>query len=402
MPFGEYEHLFGENMAGSARLTGAMKKELQKAHSPAWTSKDSKARQPRDILTTPWYDLREKTVFQFHKKEIKARTVLYEHFAPPCQTFSSALAQYRKRFKGRPYGEGQYDEKLDEHTKICIYTCGLARAKHEVGDFFSIEHIWPTEMVNLSCYEELIGLPGVYVLTFDNCRYEEVYRHRQCLITNAPWLMWLSRDCPGGPEHYHGDQIGFGKANSTKDVSAYAHELVETWARLFVKFLRGHEQSQLCPWCAHAHGGGRPLYDKKGIAEIVANDRIITRASWEFDEAVEESASEMIVRRLRQSLKDAEDLSLDAVQSVTLSVGELVNDLEEVHEGTRIVKLDIGPVGGAECRGNDGNQSVPVLGTCNDSGAEERSRMTARSASRGTARSDLPSPMLHVARAQIS
>ena len=38
-------------------------------------------------------------------------------------------------------------------------------------------------------------MPGVFVLTWDNCMYGEQYVHRQCYITNMWFLAGLSRDC---------------------------------------------------------------------------------------------------------------------------------------------------------------------------------------------------------------
>ena len=262
-PFADYDHLFAENMAGSCSLTNAMIEDLKavKLSHEAWPPGKDRVRKPRDIA---WdhaaHDFSERKVFLDHKKEIKARLVLYEHWAPPCETFTQALAQYKMRFAGRPYGEGWTPEenpraeKLDKHTQIAINVCGEARTKHEVGDYFSVEHIWPTEMVHMTCYEELIGLPGVFIVIFDNCRYQKQYRHRQCLITNAPWLMWLSKDCPGVPEHRHEGQIGFGAKFRTADIAAYPEALVRAWAKIFSNFIRGIQAQTLCPWCAHLHG----------------------------------------------------------------------------------------------------------------------------------------------------
>ena len=178
-------------------------------------------------------------------KEIKAREVLYEHWAPPCQTFSPALAQHRARYKQDLYGSDcpseAREQLVDEHTRLCQYVCKLCRAKHEVGDFFSAEHIYPSLMLDFKCWKELVGLPSVFIVVFDNCQYGEEYRHRQCLITNAPWLLPISSDCPGQPIHSHANQIGFGKMFSTKDVSAYCEGVVKKWANLFGQFLRGKD-----------------------------------------------------------------------------------------------------------------------------------------------------------------
>ena len=38
-------------------------------------------------------------------------------------------------------------------------------------------------------------------MILDNCMYGEDYRHRQALLTNAPWVMNLSRDCDRTHSH---------------------------------------------------------------------------------------------------------------------------------------------------------------------------------------------------------
>ena len=56
--------------------------------------------------------------------------------------------------------------------------------KHEVGDAFSVEHMWPTPMLDFVCWSEFLALPGIYIVTFDNCGYGSPVRHRQMLVTN--------------------------------------------------------------------------------------------------------------------------------------------------------------------------------------------------------------------------
>jgi hypothetical protein len=102
-------------------------------------------------------------------------------------------------------------------------------------------------------------MPGVFVLTFDNCEYGETYRHRQCLITNQPWLAWLSRDCSG--THVHEQLSGAGRPTAT--VSPYAKGLVKHWVHLFNVFLKAPMKSR-CVFCAHAAGQSRT--DIKAIA----------------------------------------------------------------------------------------------------------------------------------------
>ena len=122
-----------------------------------------------------------------------------------------------ERSHGAPYGVGERD-KVMESNVIAVRTVNLCIIKHSIGDAFSIEHIYPTLLLEFECTKSLLAMPGVFVLTFDNCEYGETCRHRQCLITNQPWLAWLSRDCSG--THVHEQLSGAGRPTAT--VSPYA------------------------------------------------------------------------------------------------------------------------------------------------------------------------------------
>ena len=131
-------------------------------------------------------------------------------------------------------------------------------------------------MVHLECYERFIKLPGVFVITLDHCheKYGEDYRHRLCVITNAPWLSHLSADCPGPKVHDRKNQIGFGGQYSTRELASYPQSLVTVWARLFSEFIMGREGKKLCPWCAHIHGGGRLLGDQRSDLSVDVRSRL--------------------------------------------------------------------------------------------------------------------------------
>ena len=51
---------------------------------------------------------------------------------------------------------------------------------HAVGDAFSLEHIYLVLVMEFAELKELLAMPGVYVLIWDNCAFGEEYRHRQC------------------------------------------------------------------------------------------------------------------------------------------------------------------------------------------------------------------------------
>ena len=109
----------------------------------------------------------------------------------------------------------------------------LARIKHEVGDFFSIEHIVLTYLLSFESYVQLLNLPGVFVLAWDSCRFGEAYRHRQCLVANAAFLALLGLDCDGTHKHLN---IGFDKDIRTDQLNAFAWGLAREWADLYDKW----------------------------------------------------------------------------------------------------------------------------------------------------------------------
>ncbi|MCP4241114.1 MAG: hypothetical protein GY772_11185 [bacterium] len=220
-----YQYLFGENCAGSAVLTKAVARELGSA----------RVRAPRDKKYGPGFDLLDDRVFGQAQAEVKARLVFYEHYAPTCSTFTYAQAQYQQRSMAAPYGEAIVRPQVDADSKLATRVCKLASMKHMVGDAFSIEHVWPTPMLQFQCVQALLAQPGVFHFTWDNCEYGEGYRHRQVMITNLPCLAHLSRDCSRRHTHL---TIGFDKDVTTGAVEAYAPRLVAEWARLLGQFAR--------------------------------------------------------------------------------------------------------------------------------------------------------------------
>ena len=165
-PASTYEFVFRENFAGSEHLTTAMRKSFGKQVDEA-----------TDIIKGAQYDLREKWVYEREKKRMKSRCTLIDHWSPNCRTASRANRK-PYRWKDEPYGHVQ-DEKLMDDSVLMVRTAKLAMIKHMVGDFFGIEHIYPTPMLEMDCYKELLALPGVFVLTWDNCMYGQDYVHRQ-------------------------------------------------------------------------------------------------------------------------------------------------------------------------------------------------------------------------------
>ena len=130
---------------------------------------DEKRVAPPEDKTYGWsHDLSNKKVVSEKKNRVKERECMHEHFSPPCSTFVTTAAQFLLRSTEFPEGDpdkvknaiSKQANLLDEHTAVAKNVCALARMKHEIGDFFSVEQPETSVMFYMKCYQELAGLPG--------------------------------------------------------------------------------------------------------------------------------------------------------------------------------------------------------------------------------------------------
>ena len=136
-------------------------------------------------------------MYERKKKEANDRTCFANHYAPRCATFTYAQAQYQQRSMDAPYGDPAKEVLRDSvvtDSKLAVRIASLCNIHHAVGDAFSIEHVFPTPMLQFLSYKELLNMPGVFVLTWDKCQFGEKYQHRQVLITNQLYLAVLARE----------------------------------------------------------------------------------------------------------------------------------------------------------------------------------------------------------------
>ena len=150
-----------------------------------------------------------------------------------------AAGRYYNRSQDDPVGpdtgDPAKDAKREEHLRIAVNVRGLARLTHLMGDYFTIETPRGSMMTHLECYKELLALAGVFIVQLDSCRFGADYRKGLLLITNAPWLVQLSRDCPGSTVHRHADQIAFGKQFETSRLAKYPDELCKAISEIVVR-----------------------------------------------------------------------------------------------------------------------------------------------------------------------
>ena len=143
-------------------------------------------------------DLRTKQGWDRMKLTAKGRSVLFTHYAPPCE----ALRLHR--INEATYGSDHRwtraavrSEAYVEELRITTRCLSLAAIKHAIGDFFSVELSWPNPVQELPQYRELADQPGVYRVTTDEpVDGEGLAVTRRLLSTNVPWLWQLTRDSP--------------------------------------------------------------------------------------------------------------------------------------------------------------------------------------------------------------
>ena len=119
----------------------------------------------------------------------------------------------------------------------------LCQATHAVGDAFSIVDSHPSVVDTDAGFRDLLALPGVYVITLDQCAFGASFRGRSLIITNQAWVFQLTADCNSPASHSVWEPSSQGLSYPARNA----------WAQAFASFLNGAE-SDLCPHCAVLHG----------------------------------------------------------------------------------------------------------------------------------------------------
>jgi hypothetical protein len=208
----------------------------------------SKVEEGLDIRKGLHYDLRNKKVYEAEKKRAKSRCTFLDHWSPPCTTNTRANRSRIRRWKDESYGRCQ-DADLMQDTVVQVRVENLCEMKHLVGDYFIVEHIWPTTMVQMDCFQRLLSLPGVFMVVFDNCAYGELYRHRQVLITNLPIMAQLSRNCQDLPTHKH---AVIGEDLPTGAVSPFSQSFCDQYVGLVKRAVNAKTVHSACVHCIGA------------------------------------------------------------------------------------------------------------------------------------------------------
>ena len=90
-------------------------------------------------------------------------------------------------------------------------------------------------MLQFDGFQELQNMPGVFQFTWDNCKFDAPYKYTQVMVTNAPFLTPLARDC----DHAVGRHFTVGRDGKliTWEMEQYTKPWVSEFAVLLHNFV---------------------------------------------------------------------------------------------------------------------------------------------------------------------
>ena len=156
-------------------------------------------RPPIDVLYGP-----TSTVFDAAlDREINSGETDWLWMAPPCATFSTLQNMRRGgplRTPSDIYGH-TWVPRVALGNACWLRALALARALHRRGGHFIIEHPARSMAWIMPETAALRNLPGIHLITLDQCAFGAPTRKPTRLLTNAPWILSLSRSCPKNHVH---------------------------------------------------------------------------------------------------------------------------------------------------------------------------------------------------------
>ena len=118
------------------------------------------------------------------------------------------------------------------------YRANLCQMTHAVGDAFSLVDSHPSVLDTAPEFKELLALPGIYVISLDQCPWGAAHKGRCLIVTNQAWIFELSSDCSSSANHEMWDPHTRGLSPGVR----------MAWSKLFGKFLGGFVQYQKIPF----------------------------------------------------------------------------------------------------------------------------------------------------------
>ena len=162
-----------------------------------------------------------KVQYEWLKKSIKKREVLHRHWNLLPSVWESAEAD---------------PDSIRRVASLC-------QISHSVGDAFSLVDSHPSVIDTSPMFKELLALPGVYVITLDQCGHGAPFRGRTLVVTNQAWVFQLSTDCNSSASHSVWEPAQHGMSINAR----------QAWAKSFAVFLTD-VSVDVCPHCATLRG----------------------------------------------------------------------------------------------------------------------------------------------------
>eukprot|EP00438_Fugacium_kawagutii_P013879 Skav219718 [mRNA] locus=scaffold301:35251:36165:+ [translate_table: standard] len=209
---------FLEVFAGSGRLTSSM----------AWHGMTHLA--AFEIYDGMEFDLTRPTTQAVVMGLIQLGLVWYLHLGLPCTCWS------RARHNIKNLARAQAREMVS--VELTLFTVALCIEQVRRGWYFSIENPASSRLFEFRPIVELMGMHGVFMVTWDSCWYGATSKKPTSLLTNMSSLSQLAQKCTRdhvhvplvGTEQYV-DEAGRTRArNRTAGAGEYTWQLTHAWA----------------------------------------------------------------------------------------------------------------------------------------------------------------------------
>ena len=159
--------------------------------------------------------------------------------SPPCTSFSPIHKLFNKKVMMSETGKKKWDKAMImlKHSMDC------ARVQVMNKRLFVFEHPWRATSWTQNCVMDIMGLPGVHKVVFDQCCFGAVtkitktpVRKRTQLMTNSSAVVALfdKQFCKRDHQHTHLEGVEGGERR-TKHAEVYPPELCQALAQCALK-----------------------------------------------------------------------------------------------------------------------------------------------------------------------
>eukprot|EP00438_Fugacium_kawagutii_P014873 Skav225062 [mRNA] locus=scaffold2293:21259:24786:- [translate_table: standard] len=209
---------FLEVFAGSGRLTSSM----------AWHGMAHLA--AFEIYNGLEFDLTRPATQAVVMGLIQLGLVWYLHLGLPCTCWS------RARHNIKNVARAQAREMVS--VELTLFAVALCIEQVRLGWFFSIENPASSRLFEFRPIVDLMGMHGVFRVTWDSCWYGAPFKKPTSLVTNMASLSQLAQNCTRDHQHVplvgterYVDESGKTRSrNRTAGAGEYTWELTHAWA----------------------------------------------------------------------------------------------------------------------------------------------------------------------------